>query len=169
MLFVRPIASDDWPEYRKARLSALKDSPQAFGSTWEQEVALPDEDWSARTIVSATGQSGKGFFAVHRDEVCGLAWCLLSDLDPRIAHIYAMWTAPAIRGQGAGRALLEQCIIWAKSKGIHRVRLSVTEGESPATQLYISQGFYPVGEPKYLRADSALKIQEMQLDLAVDV
>ena len=165
---VHPIAFNDWPEYRKVRLSALKDSPQAFGSTWQQEVILPDEDWAARTIASASGESGRGFFAIHRGEACGLVWCLLSDTDPRIAHIYAMWTAPNVRGQGAGRALLEQCISWAKSKGAHHVHLSVVKDESPAMQLYKSQGFYPVGEPDFLRLGSDLKAQNMQLDLAVE-
>lgn len=168
MLFVRPITSDDWPEYRKVRLSALKDSPQAFGSTWEQEIMLSDEDWSARAIASSSGQSARGFFAIQRDEVCGLVWCLLSDMDPQVAHVYAMWTAPTVRRQGAGRALLEQCIAWAKSKRVHHVRLSVTKGESPAVQLYKSLGFYPVGEPEFLRPHSDLKAQGMQLDLAAD-
>lgn len=168
MLFIRPITSDDWSEYRKVRLSALKDAPDAFGSTWEQEVILPDEDWSARTIASESGQSGRGFFAVNRDDVCGLVWCLFSDIDPRIVHIYAMWTAPTVRGQGAGRALLEQCIDWARSNGAHHISLSVTKGESPAMQLYKSQGFYPVGETEFLRPGSDLTTQEMQLDLAVD-
>lgn len=168
VLFIRPITSDDWSEYRKVRLSALKDAPDAFGSTWEQEAILPDEEWSARTIASASGQSGRGFFAVHGDEVCGLVWCLLSGVDPQIAHIYALWTAPIARGQGAGRALLEQCIAWARSRGAHTISLSVTEGESPAMQLYTSQGFYPVGETEFLRPGSDLKAQKMQLDLAVD-
>lgn len=168
VLSVRPIASGDWPEYRRVRLSALKDSPQAFGSTWEQEVALHDEDWSARCIASASGESGRGFFAIHKDEVCGLGWCLLSNIDPRIANIYAMWTVPAVRGQGAGRALLEQCIAWAKSKRVHHVHLSVTKGQFVAQHLYESQGFYPVGETDFLRPGSDFRTQKMQLDLAVD-
>ena len=168
MLFFRPIASRDWPAYREVRLNALKDSPQAFGATWEQEAVLPEEDWSARTLASESGQSGRGFFAITRDEVCGLVWCLLSDSDPRIAHIYALWTAPSVRGQGAGRALLEQCIAWAKGKGVRNIRLSATKNESPAMLLYKSRGFYPVGEPEFLRPGSDLKTQKMELNLTVD-
>lgn len=167
MLFVRPIASADWHEYRKVRLRALKDSPEAFGSTWEQEVMLPDEDWSARAAASASGQSGKGFFVVHGDEICGLVWCLLSDIEPGIAHIYAMWADPSVRGQGAGRALLTQSIAWAKSKGAHHIRLSVAADESPAMQLYKSQGFYPIGNAELLRQGSDLRVQGMELNLDV--
>lgn len=168
-MFVRPIASNDGSAYREARLKALKDSPQAFGGTWEQEALLPEEDWSARAIASESGQSGRGFFAIHKDEVCGLVWCLLSDSEPRIAHIYALWTAPSVRGQGAGRALVEQCIAWAKGKGALYIHLSVTNAESPAMQLYKSQGFYPIGESDVLRPGSDLKTQKMELNLAADV
>lgn len=52
----------------------------------------------------------KAFFAIQGDEVCGLGWCLLSDLEPQIAHNYAMWADPTIRRQGAGRVLLKQCV-----------------------------------------------------------
>lgn len=169
MIFVRPIASNDWPAYREIRLNALKDSPQAFGGTWEQEALLPEEDWSARAIASELGQSGRGFFAINKDEVCGLVWCLISDSDPRVANIYALWTAVSVRGQGAGRALLEKCIAWANCKGVRHIRLSVTQDESPAMQLYKSQGFFPVGEPEFLRPGSDLRTQNMELRLAVDV
>lgn len=169
MIFVRPIASADWPAYREVRLKALKDSPQAFGGTWQQEARLHEQDWSARAIASESGQSGRGFFAINKDEVCGLVWCLISDSNPLVANIYALWTAPSVRGQGAGRALMEQCIAWANSKGVRHIGLSVTQDESPAMQLYKSQGFCTVGEPEFLRPGSNLKTQKMELRLAVDV
>lgn len=165
---VRPILAEDWPAYRKLRLSALEEAPQAFGSTWEQERVLPHEEWAARALASAAGLSARGFLALQDNAPCGLAWCLLAQRDPRIAHVHALWTAPAARGQGAGRALLQQCIAWARSRGAHKVCLSVTTGESPALQLYGSQGFYPVGEPVLLRQDAALTAQKMQLDLVLE-
>lgn len=165
MLFVRPITAADWPEYRRIRLRALQDSPQAFGSTWEQEALLQDEDWAARCSASAAGVSGRGFFALYRGQVCALSWCLRSAQDRRIANLYAMWTAPAARGQGAGRALLAQCLGWAASQGVEQVLLAVTQGQAAAEHLYRTQGFYPLGEPELLRPGSALSAQSMCLDL----
>lgn len=129
---------------------------------------LPDEDWAARAAASASGHSSKGFFAVHGKETCGLVWCVLSDIEPQIAHIYQMWAAPTVRGQGAGRALLTQSIAWAKSKGAHHIRLSVTADESPAMRLYKSHGFYPAGDAGLLRQGSDLRAQGMELKLEVD-
>lgn len=169
MISVRPITSTDWPAYRELRLKALKESPQAFGSTWQQEILLPEQDWSARAIASESGQSARGFFAISKDEVCGLVWCLISDSDPHVANIYSLWTDPSVRGQGAGRRLLEKCIAWTNGKGVRHIRLSVTQDESPAMQLYKSQGFCTVGEPEFLHPGLDIKTQKMELRLPVDV
>ncbi len=37
-----------WPEFRLLRLEALQDSPQAFGSSYQYEVSLPDDHWIGR-------------------------------------------------------------------------------------------------------------------------
>ena len=165
MLIVRAITADDWSDYRKVRINALKESPQAFGSTWQQEVELPDEDWLARATASESGQFGRGFFAAHSNKICGLAWCLLSDTDPPIAHVYSMWTSPAVRGQGAGRALLQQCMAWAREKGACSLVLSVAKVQAPAIHLYRSHGFYTAGESGFLRPDSDIETQKMRLDI----
>ena len=164
MLFVRPIAADDWLEYRRIRLQALEESPQAFASTWEHEASLPNEDWSQRCRASTGGEYGRGFFAVSGNDICGLSWCLLSQDHAHMAHIYAMCTAPVVRGHGAGRMLLKHCLTWAQNKGLRHLQLSVTKGQTTAEQMYLSQGFYPVGQAVALHPNSPLKVQTMQLD-----
>lgn len=165
MINVRPIATFEWKEYRDVRLRALKDSPGAFGSAWEIEALRNDEAWAKITQENASGQNGRGLFALEGNLICGLAWCLISDKSTHVAHIYGMWADPAVRGQGVGRALLTESIAWAKSKGTKHIRLGVTVAESPAMQMYRSQGFYPVGNPELLREGSDLMAQEMELNL----
>lgn len=165
MLTVRSITALEWQKYREIRLRALKESPEAFGSTWDAEVLRPDETWSARTQESALGQTGRGFFALDGALPCGIVWCLLSDLEPDTAHIYGMWVDPALRGQGVGRALLAECIAWAKRKEAHCIRLGVTVADSPAMHMYQSQGFGPVGDPELLRPGSTLMAQAMALKI----
>lgn len=38
----------DWEKYKKIRLEALQENPEAFGSSYEKEIAFPDETWQER-------------------------------------------------------------------------------------------------------------------------
>ena len=38
----------DWREYREIRLAALKDTPSAFASTWQEEASLTPPQWMER-------------------------------------------------------------------------------------------------------------------------
>jgi ribosomal protein S18 acetylase RimI-like enzyme len=164
LISVRPIAPHEWQKYRDIRLQALQDAPDAFGSTWAAEAAQTDDHWSARMAAAAANNTDRALFAVNEEAVCGLVWCKLSAAEPGVADIYQMWVAPTARGLGAGRALLDHALAWAKSRGAQRVRLGVTVADSPAMRLYRSHGFAPVGEPEPLRAGSALMTQVMELD-----
>lgn len=164
MVSLHPIHPGEWPLYRDLRLQALADSPDAFGSTHGAEVARTDEAWASRIATLAAGQD-QAYFARNNEAVCGLVWCQLSAQEPGRADIYQMWVAPAARGQGVGRALLDEAIAWAAAQGAKRVCLGVTVGETPATQLYSTVGFRPSGPVEPLREGSPLKSQPMALRL----
>jgi GNAT superfamily N-acetyltransferase len=76
-----------------------------------------------------------------------------------------MWVEPAHRGRGIGRALLEEAIAWALTRGARRVALGVTCGNTAASRLYAAAGFVPIGELGPLRPGSALLVQTMTLTL----
>ncbi|MBI2011554.1 hypothetical protein HYS91_02180 [Candidatus Daviesbacteria bacterium] len=37
-----------WEEYKELRLQALKENPEAFGSTYEEAADKPDKEWKSR-------------------------------------------------------------------------------------------------------------------------
>ena len=45
---VRLLLPHEWRVYRDLRLSALADSPDAFGMTFAEEQCRPDTEWSSR-------------------------------------------------------------------------------------------------------------------------
>jgi len=45
---IRRVSADEWQLQRDVRLSALRDTPDAFASTYEQEVAFGENEWRAR-------------------------------------------------------------------------------------------------------------------------
>jgi len=56
--------------------------------------------------------------------------------------------APAARGQGLGRALLQAAIAWAKAQGAEAVFLEVGTDNPHALALYAGLGFAKVGMRK---------------------
>jgi len=164
MITLHAIEPGEWPLYRDLRLQALAESPDAFGSTLEAEAGRADEAWSSRIATLAAGQD-QAFFARHNEAVCGLVWCKLAAQEPERADLYQMWVAPASRGQGAGRALLDGAIAWAAAQGAKCLCLGVTVGDTPAMHLYRSVGFRPSGPVEPLREGSRLTSQPMALRL----
>lgn len=165
MITVRQVVPAEWALYRDLRLQALRDAPDAFGSTYEAEAQRSDELWSARVAAAFDSGRDRVFFARNGAAVCGLVWCKVSATEATVAEVFQMWVEPASRGSGAGRALLAAAVAWAQSVGVRGVRLGVTTGDSPATRLYTAQGFRPVGDLERLREASDLMAQTMVLEL----
>ncbi|WP_434140136.1 GNAT family N-acetyltransferase [Pseudomonas luteola] len=162
VISVRPIKPSEWQLYRDTRLYALRDSPDAFASTYEEEALRADESWKARIIAAFSSNNDHALFALDGNEVCGLAWGKLS---ANTADIFQMWVNPKSRGLGAGRALLDELLAWAKRCRALRVRLGVTAADTPAMHLYKAFGFLLDGDLEPLRKDSVLISQPMVLEL----
>lgn len=164
-LAIRPIQAHEWAAYRDLRLRALRDAPDAFGSSFAAEALRSDAAWAQRLLAATTSGSDCPLFAVDGEQVCGLVWCKLSADQPSRADLYQMWVAPEARGRGAGRALLEAALDWARNKGCRQVHLGVTAGDSPALRLYQAHGFRAQGRLEPLRAGAALMAQAMVREL----
>lgn len=165
VISVRRIKANEWRKYRDLRLRALRDSPDAFGSTYEAEKTRKNEMWMTQIGAAASSGIDCALFAEKHGAACGLVWCKLSVTDPGAADIYQMWVDPAARGSGAGYALLDAAVTWAERTGARRVRLGVTDADSPAMRLYKSYGFRQTGETWPLRDGSLLKAQTLELEL----
>jgi len=163
-MLIRAFAPDEWRLYRDARLAALLDSPDAFGSTHAESAARGDSAWRdrLRTIDAATDVP---IAALRDGEVLGMAWATRASVESEIAHLYQMWVAPNARGEGVGRRILERALDWARTQGVRRMLLAVTIGGASARRLYESIGFRADGEPEPLQPGSALQVQPMALDL----
>jgi GNAT superfamily N-acetyltransferase len=44
-VIVRRLLPDEWSALREARLTALREAPSAYGATYEETAALPDDQW----------------------------------------------------------------------------------------------------------------------------
>lgn len=93
-VFARRAVAGDEALLRELRLQALADSPAAFGSTYERELARQPEDWQrwispgATFILEAAGQP-RGIVAAVRDAE-----------SEGVVQLMAMWVHPEARGSG---------------------------------------------------------------------
>lgn len=149
---IRILKEEDAQVYQSLRLRALQTNPEAFGSTYEREVAFTQEMVEER--IRATEDSyGLGAFG-EKGELLGVVR-FVRETGMKEKHkgtIYGMYVAPETRGQGVGRALLQEVISRAKDfDGLEQIRLQVVSTNESAKKLYQSFGFETYGvEPRAL-------------------
>jgi RimJ/RimL family protein N-acetyltransferase len=137
---IRRVEAHEAERLKALRLRALREDPDAFGSTYEREAAFGDEVWAARAAERRT------FVAVD-DEDRWLGMAVARDHDG-IALLNGMWVAPEGRGQGIAGALCDSCADWAQRRGFDALYTSVVIGNDAAERVYERAGF------TFLRADT---------------
>ena len=139
---IRRVESDDWKLLRDVRLRALREDPDAFLATHDQEAAFADEQWQAR----ASQAHGASFVVEGEDGGEGLATGII-DSDPAVVFLVGMWVAPARRGDGTARELVRRVVDWARSREARLVCLSVEGANDRAARLYERCGFEETKDP----------------------
>lgn len=72
-----------------------------------------------------------------------------------VAEIKRLWVSPELRGQGAGRAILEHLHDHARSRGLDRVVLDSKEELTQARRLYVALGYRDI-QPYGNNADATV-------------
>lgn len=141
-LSIRPLRACEHEPLRQLRLRALLTDPDAFGSTYAREVALPTERWQRWAELSAAGVSQRTFVLVDSDDQwLGLALVRLDGEQPTLAELNAMWVAPEARRSGGALRLCDACVAWAAESGSRELQLSVVVSNAAARRAYERAGF----------------------------
>ena len=162
---VRRFAANEWRVYRALRLHALRDAPDAFGSTLAREEAFPDDEWVQRLERGAGSPMDFPLIAEDDSQPIGLAWVRIDPHDGQVAELYQVWVDPVYRGRGVGRLVIDSALDWARSSGVRQMVLSVALGPSSAFEFYRRLGFVEVGTPEPLRSGSTSRKQTMRRTL----
>lgn len=162
---VRPFRRDEWRTYKRLRLRALEDAPEAFATTLAEAREITDEAWQARLARDVDSAAHLPVVAEDGVRAVGLVWAMRDPQLPDLAHLFQMWVAPEARRRGTGARLIEAVVVWARARRIRRLQLDVTTGEHAARRLYERAGFAPVGESSALRSRSTLTSQTLCLAL----
>ncbi|NRA85698.1 MAG: GNAT family N-acetyltransferase [Gammaproteobacteria bacterium] len=162
---VTVLTRKDWQTYQAVRLMSLQDSPDSFGSTFEQESNLTSAQWANRLGSSDHNKYLLPLIAEIDGVPLGLAFGVHRHCDDATAHVYQMWVSPKARGQGVAKRLLEYIITWARTNKLNTILLDVTTSNLIAVNLYQAVGFEFCGQIAPLRAKSKLSTQGMALTL----
>lgn len=165
---LRVLGAADALAYRDLRLQALREHPEAFLSSEDEEAGLSLADWQARLAPNAQKLSLGAFTS---QQLVGTA-TLLRGSRSKVKHkadVVAVYVAPVARRSGLGRQLLRGLIAQARQwDGLSHVKLTVTSSNAAAISLYASLGFVVYGrEVQAMRVDAHFYDELlMQLELA---
>lgn len=139
------------------RLQALRDHPEAYGSSFEEE----EHDDMARFIGERPSVT-LGAFA--GDAIAGTAAFVVSSRikQRHKGHIVAVYVRPEWRRTSLAADLMRHLIGIGREEGLSLLTLSVTTGNTAARRLYRSLGFIAYGcEPSSLLVDGRLHDEEL--------
>jgi len=168
---VRALAEDDWDTYRQMRLGALKASPEAFVSRYDEEQAYDEDFWRLRmrrsTRLLAEREGGPVGVASLGD---ALPIDDDSDLQvtQRVAELFGMWVEPQSRGTGVAWRLVDAAAAEARRQNRSHLMLWVVVDNGRAVAFYSSYGFRPSDSRRPVRTDETLTEMAMVLPVSDD-
>jgi ribosomal protein S18 acetylase RimI-like enzyme len=139
--------------YRSLRAQSLRESPTAFGSSFEQEACLREPDFIARIRPRDKVSGILGAFS-SSNRLVGILGFYREDRSKcqHIGSLRSMYVVPEFRRQGIGAMLLDRALEHARQlEGLRQIILTVTANNVAAVSLYKSRGFTRFGlEPDAL-------------------
>ena len=148
------LAPAEWRAYRALRLEALRDSPQAFGSSYQDQLSRPDSFWRTRLEDAAKGQHTWLFFARAGQAWVGMTGAYHEEADdPGLATIVSVYVTPTARGQGISTRLMQAILDQLRQAGFRTAQLGVVLGQTAALHLYQGFGFKVVRTETNLMGD----------------
>jgi ribosomal protein S18 acetylase RimI-like enzyme len=162
-MLVRRLTGDDLDALWMIRLQALRDSPKAFGSTYEETVARGKESFRQRL-----GQGNDMFYLGAFDgPLIGIVGFFREEgiKNRHKGYVVSMYVLPERRGQGVGKALVQELVARAKQiAGLEQLLLAVVTTNRTASQLYRSLGFEVYGtQPQALKAGESYWDEDLMI------
>jgi ribosomal protein S18 acetylase RimI-like enzyme len=165
MVEYHALSEDDWRTLQEIRLRALRESPDTFLATREQEQNYDESRWRAEF---ARGEWIIGLLDGEEISLVGVTH-VTDPHDPALEKHYVeyMWVAPGYRRSGVGHRMLDFALDRLYKSGVQSVNLWVLDGNLPAVALYEQMGFRRTKVVNLLTKEKPGRSEEaMWLDLS---
>jgi len=152
------LTEENIDQYMDLRLEGLKNTPEAFGSSYEEEIM-----YSKQNMLKRLEQENVTVFGAYEEgRLLGVV-SLLFENHSKMKHrarIFGFYVDDRFRNSGIGRALVKRAIDESRKAGfIEQIYLSVVTTHFIAKRLYKSLGFHPYAVEK-----RALKVDKKYFD-----
>ena len=143
---VRVLGDEDWQVYREVRLAALRESPDAFVATREQEEVIEEHKWRervgrSRRLVAERDGLLLGVVSVGHDD----------ESYAGNAELFGLWVTPEARGTGVAWRLVEAGADQALRDGRSHRSYWVSTDNGRAVAFASSFGFRPGNKRRPMR------------------
>lgn len=146
-IHLRVLAEDEWQTYKSVRLRALRESPEAFVASAEEEEQFEDALWQERLVRS------QRLLAEEEGEVIGVASVgggHRTKVDT-VGELFGLWVQADRRGAGVARRLLEKAAAVAREAGLKQLVYWVGTDNGRAVAFASSFGFRPTDDRRPMR------------------
>jgi SAM-dependent methyltransferase len=168
---IRRLGVADAEAYRAFRLTALRDTPTAFTSSFLEENSKPLSATAARLAIFEPGPGALIGAFNPRGELVGSAGLDIPGRgqERHKATLFGMAVLGTATGRGVGRALVKRILQIARAdERLYQVALTVSEHNEPAMRLYTSCGFAVWGrEPRAVVVDGTA-VAKLHMVLMLD-
>lgn len=156
VLQAQVLTEDEWFRLRDVRLTALRESPEAFLSSYEVELTYREDEWRAEF------SRGEWAIMVRQGQAVGLlgvTWKVDTPSEER--YLEYMWVSPEFRRSGVASSLIRTILGRLCSSGIVPVSLWIITGNEPARRLYEQFGFVSTSEIQSIPANPSRREERM--------
>lgn len=145
---VRPLSEDEWAEYRSVRLEALRESPEAFVASFEEEERFDEDHWRVRM------RRSQRLLAEVDGVAVGTASVGFVEEQDHVAELFGLWVSPSLRGKGLATQLVKAGARTAREAGKTHLNYWVGTDNGRAVAFASGFGFRPTDQRRPVRVES---------------
>ena len=164
MITVRRIRIGEGGLFRQMRLTALRESPSAFASTYESALSRSQKSWCEQADGTAQGPDRATFIAFSDDLPIGIAALYRDKARMDAGEVLQVWVAPEYRSTGVALNIMDAVFQWAGENGFRTVIATVKKGNGRAFKFYRKYGFNLAAGASFDGPDDTILAKEIKVE-----